>query len=56
MCQLVCEESHKLLGDDAGSLIVDALCFDFDGKLLGHASTSPQGVPLVAGLGVGSSG
>jgi cobalt-precorrin-5B (C1)-methyltransferase len=51
MCQLVCQESHKLLGPDAGSLTVDALCFDFDGTLLGHASTSPEGIPLVAGSG-----
>ena len=56
MCQMVCEESHKLLGDDAGSLIVDALCFDFEGKLLGQASTSSEGVPLVAGLGAVSNG
>ena len=56
MCRMVCEESHKLLGDDAGSLIVDALCFDFEGNLLGQASTSPEGVPLVAGLGAASSG
>ncbi|MBM3941711.1 MAG: cobalt-precorrin-5B (C(1))-methyltransferase [SAR202 cluster bacterium] len=51
MCQMVCAESHKLLGQDASALTVDALCFDFDGALLGHASTSPQGVPLVAGAG-----
>jgi cobalt-precorrin-5B (C1)-methyltransferase len=51
MCRLVCQESHKLLGEDAAALIVDALCFDFDGTLLGHASTSPAGVPLVAGSG-----
>ncbi|MSQ05899.1 MAG: cobalt-precorrin-5B (C(1))-methyltransferase [Dehalococcoidia bacterium] len=51
MCQMVCQESLKLLGDDAGTLVVDALCFDFDGTLLGHASTSPEGVPLVAGSG-----
>ncbi len=56
MCRMVCEESHKLLGNDAGSLIVDALCFDFEGNLLGHASTSPEGVPLVAGLGAASGG
>ena len=56
MCRLVCEESHKLLGDDAGKLIVDALCFDFDGALLGHASTSPEGVPLVTPTGSASSG
>ncbi len=54
MCQLVCEESRKLLGDEADSLIVDAMCFDFDGALLGHASTSPEGIPMVASSGVGS--
>ncbi len=48
ICQLVCQESHKQLGQDAGALIVDALCFDFDGTLLGHASTSPLGVPLLS--------
>ena len=51
MCQLVCEESQKLLGPEADSLIIDTMCFDFDGTLLGHASTSEQGIPLVAGSG-----
>jgi cobalamin biosynthesis protein CbiD len=55
MCQLVCQESRKLLGQDADALIVDTLCFDFDGTLLGHASTSPDGVPLVAPLGASHS-
>ena len=55
MCQMVCDESHKLLGDDADSLIVDAMCFDFEGALLGHASTSPEGIPMVAGSSTGSS-
>lgn len=51
MCRMVCDESRKQLGDDADALIVDVLCFDFEGNLLGHASTSPEGVPLVAGAG-----
>ena len=51
MCQLVCEESQKLLGPEADSLTIDTMCFDFDGTLLGHASTSEQGIPLVAGSG-----
>jgi cobalt-precorrin-5B (C1)-methyltransferase len=51
MCQMVCDESHKLLGQDADALIIDTMCFDFDGTLLGHASTSPEGIPLVAGAG-----
>jgi cobalt-precorrin-5B (C1)-methyltransferase len=53
MCRLVCEESKKLLGPDADSLIIDTMCFDFDGTLLGHASTSDQGIPLVAGSETG---
>ena len=48
MSQMVCDESHKLLGEDADKLIVDAMCFDFDGTLLGYASTSPEGIPLVS--------
>ena len=56
MCQMVCQESRKLLGADADALIVDTLCFDFEGNLLGQASTSSQGVPLVAELGAASHG
>ena len=56
MCRLVCEESSKLLGSDAKALIVDALCFDFDGTLLGQASTSAQGIPLVAPSGFAPDG
>jgi cobalt-precorrin-5B (C1)-methyltransferase len=48
ICEMVCDESRKLLGDDADSLIVDSLCFDFDGTLLGQASTSPDGISLTA--------
>ena len=51
MSQMVCDESHKLLGDDADKLIVDAMCFDFDGTLLGYASTSPDGIPIVSRFG-----
>jgi cobalt-precorrin-5B (C1)-methyltransferase len=51
MCQRVCEQSRIYLGGDADALIIDALCFDFDGTLLGQASTSPEGIPLVANAG-----
>ena len=54
MCQLVCQESHKLLGEQTDALIVDALCFDFEGTLLGQASTSPDGIRLVAPSGAAS--
>ena len=56
MCRMVCDESRKQLGDAADALTVDVLCFDFDGTLLGHASTSPEGVPLVAGVGTPGNG
>ena len=46
MCQLVCAEAQKYLGADGDAIIVDALCFDFDGGLLGAASTSPAGIPM----------
>lgn len=48
MCQMVCRESQKLLGEEAGGMIVDTLCFDFDGTLLGQASTSTGGAQIVA--------
>ena len=56
ICQMVCQESQKLLGSGAESLIVDTLCFDFDGNLLGQATTSAQGIPLTAEIGAGSGG
>ena len=56
MCRMVCDESRKLLGEDADSLIVDSMCFDFDGALLGWASTSPDGIPMVAGTSAGGDG
>lgn len=46
MCQLVCQQAQKYLGDDDDAIIVDALCFDFEGNLLGAASTSADGIPM----------
>ena len=56
LSQMVCDESHKLLGDDANKLIVDAMCFDFDGTLLGYASTSPEGIPMTSATGASQRG
>jgi cobalt-precorrin-5B (C1)-methyltransferase len=47
MCKMVCEESHKLLGDESKNIVVDAMCFDFDGTLLSYASTDSEGIPNV---------
>ncbi len=51
MCQLVCQQAEKYLGQDSDTdpsdaIIVDALCFDFEGNLLGAASTSADGIPM----------
>ena len=55
LCQRVCDASHQYLGADAGALVIDAMCFDFDGTLLGYASTSAGGVPLVSPSGLADS-
>ena len=39
VCELVCEEARKYLGNGANDLIVDAICFDFEGGILGKATT-----------------
>ena len=39
VCERVCDEAHKYLGDRADDLIVDAICFDFEGGILGKATT-----------------
>ena len=46
MSQMVCNQARQYLGADGDAIIVDALCFDFEGNLLGAASTSPDGIPL----------
>ena len=51
MCRMVCDESRKLLQDDADDLVIDTLCFDFDGALLGSASTSPDGIQFTGSAG-----
>ena len=39
VCERVCVEAHKFLGDNVDDLIVDAICFDFEGEILGKATT-----------------
>ena len=52
VCERVCDEAHKFLGDNAADLIVDAICFDFEGEILGKATTSDAPIPLVQAAGV----
>ncbi|MDE2687762.1 MAG: cobalt-precorrin-5B (C(1))-methyltransferase CbiD [Chloroflexota bacterium] len=59
MCERVCDEARRYLNDKmhsrdadlrdrANDLIIDAICFDFEGGILGKASTSAAGIPLTA--------
>ena len=50
VCARVCQEARQYLADRADDLVIDAICFDFEGGILGKATTSAQPIPLV-GLG-----
>ena len=39
MCARVCDAAQAYLGDRADDLVVDAICFDFEGGILGKATT-----------------
>lgn len=54
ICERVCEQSQIFLGEKGAGLIVDALCFDFEGNILGKATTSPDPIPLKAPVEQGS--
>lgn len=47
MCERVCDAAQVYLGDRADDLIVDAICFDFEGGILGKATTSSAPIPLL---------
>lgn len=46
MCEKVCEQSEIFLGPSATKVIVDCICFDFEGNVLGMATTSPDPIPM----------
>ena len=39
VCERVCDAAQQYLGDRAGDLVVDSICFDFEGGILGKATT-----------------
>ena len=47
VCERVCDAAQQYLGDRAEDLIVDSICFDFEGGILGKATTSTSPIPLV---------
>ncbi len=46
ICERVCDAAQAYLDDRAAGIVVDAVCFDFEGGILGKATTSPQPIPL----------
>lgn len=48
MCERVCDAAQAYLGERADDLIVDAICFDFEGGILGKATTGTDIDILVA--------
>lgn len=47
VCARVCGQAQEYLADKADAIVIDAVCFDFDGGVLGKATTSAEPVPLV---------
>lgn len=47
VCARVCSQAQEYLADKADAIVIDAVCFDFEGGVLGKASTSAEPVPLV---------
>lgn len=47
VCARVCRQAQEYLADKADAIVIDAICFDFEGGVLGKATTSAEPVPLV---------
>ena len=47
VCARVCRQAQEYLADKADAIVIDAICFDFEGGVLGKASTSAHPIPLV---------
>ena len=47
VCARVCRQSQEYLADKADAIVIDAVCFDFEGGVLGKATTSAEPLPFV---------
>ncbi len=47
VCARVCRQAQEYLADKADAIVIDAICFDFEGGVLGKATTSAHPIPLV---------
>ena len=48
VCARVCRQAQEYLADKADAIAIDAICFDFEGGVLGKATTSAHPIPLVS--------
>ena len=48
ICRKVCQESKIFVGERGSDLIIDSICFDFEGNILGQATTSDEPLLLKA--------
>ena len=46
VCARVCRQAQEYLADKADAIVIDAICFDFEGGVLGKATTSAHPIPL----------
>ena len=53
ICRKVCEESKVYVGERGSDLIVDSICFDFEGNVLGKATTDDEPLQLTVSASVG---
>jgi len=53
ICRKVCEESKVYVGEKGSDLIVDSICFDFEGNVLGKATTDDEPLQLIESASVG---
>ena len=47
VCARVCRQAQEYIADKADAIVIDAICFDFEGGVLGKATTSAHPIPLV---------
>ena len=53
ICRKVCQESKAFVGEKGGGLIVDSICFDFEGDIIGKATTDDEPLALTAKAAAG---
>lgn len=53
ICRKVCDESKVYVGERGSDLVVDSICFDFEGNILGSATTDGEPLQLIEKVSTG---